>query len=151
LEQYLDQYLKTAGLTFEEWAQTFGKGSYRDRNMIILDLAAALRPRNVLEFACAGPFLARLLVDNIPSIGRYTCSNFSPRMIEFAATQLADRPRCSVTVIDADVKRSHDMHRHHLQAYDTFITTSLEHIKFDREPVSELPLGSAFVLRRPFR
>jgi glycosyltransferase involved in cell wall biosynthesis len=31
--------------------------------MIILDLTLALRPRNMLEFACAGPFLARLLVD----------------------------------------------------------------------------------------
>ena len=71
LEQYLDEYLRTAGLTFEEWARTFGQGSYRDRNLTILDLAVGMRPRNVLEFACAGPFLACLLVDHLPSIERY--------------------------------------------------------------------------------
>ncbi len=145
LEQYLDQYFKTTGLTFEAWAQTFGEGSYRDRNLMILDVSAPLRPRNVLEFACAGPFLARLLVENIPSIERYTCSNFSARMVEFSAARLADQPRCSVALLDADVTRSPDMHRDHLQPYDTFVTTSLEHIQFDRELVGELPIGSAFV------
>lgn len=145
LEKYLDRYLQTARLTFEEWAQTFSEGSYRDRNLIILDLAASFRPRNVLEFACAGPFLARLLLDNIQSIEKYTCSNFSRRMVEFSAAQLADQPRCVVALIDADVKRSSDMHREHLQGYDMFMTTSLEHIQADRELVGQLPIGAVFV------
>ena len=119
LEEYLDGYLRTAGLTFEEWARRFGQGLYRDRNMVILDLAVGLRPRNVLEFACAGPFLARLLVDNIPSIERYVCSNFSPRMVQFCMAQLADQLRCSVVMLDADIKRSDDMRGPRLQEYDT--------------------------------
>jgi glycosyltransferase involved in cell wall biosynthesis len=145
LEHYLDQYLETTGLTFEQWVHTFGQGSYRDRNVMMLEVTLALRPRNVLEFACAGPFLARLLVERIPSIERYTCSNFSPRMVDFLAAQLAGEPRCSVALIDADVRRSPDMHRDRLQGYDTFVTTSLEHIQFDRELVEELPIGSIFV------
>jgi hypothetical protein len=99
----------------------------------------------VLEFACAGPFLARLLVDNIQSIEKYTCSNFSRRMVEFSAAKLADKPRCAAALIDADVKRSSDMHHDHLQEYDMFITTSFEHIQFDRELVAQLPIGAAFV------
>jgi glycosyltransferase involved in cell wall biosynthesis len=145
LEAYLDEYLRTAGLTFAQWVETFGAGSYRDRNAIMRDLVAARRPRNVLEFACAGPFLARVLVESIPSIERYTCSNFSPRMTELCAAQLADEPRCAVALIDADVTRSPDMQRERLQVYDAFVTTSLEHIQFDRELVHQLPVGSTFV------
>jgi glycosyltransferase involved in cell wall biosynthesis len=145
LEQYLDHYLETTGLTFEQWVHTFGQGSYRDRNMMILEIMTRLRPRHVLEFACAGPFLARLLVAGIPGIERYTCSNFSPRMVELSAGLLADQARCDVALIDADVTRSPDMRRPRLQEYDTFITTSLEHIQFDRELVEELPIGSTFV------
>jgi glycosyltransferase involved in cell wall biosynthesis len=145
LEEYLDRYLQTEKLTFEEWVQTFGEESYRDRNAIILNLAASFRPRNVLEFACAGPFLARLLVDNIQSIEKYTCSNFSRRMVEFCESRLADQPRCVVALIDADVERSQDMHRDHLQGYDMFVTTSLEHIQFDRELIGQLPIGTIFV------
>ncbi len=145
LEEYMDRYLRTAQLTFEEWARTFGEGSYRERNLIILDLAARLRPRNVLEFASAGPFLARLLLDNVPSIEKYTCSNFSKRMVEFTAAQLADRPRCVAALIDADVRRSSDMHGANLQGYDMFITTSLEHIELDRELIDQFPIGAAFV------
>ena len=145
LEQYLDQCFAAEHVTFEQWVRRFASGFYKDRNELILNLAKPLRPRAVLEFASAGPFLARLLVENIDTIGKYTCSNFSTRMVEYCAAQLKDHHSCEAVSIDADVRRSLDMHRDRLAGYDLFITTSFEHIQFDCELLREFPIGSAFI------
>jgi hypothetical protein len=145
LEQYLDRYLARKHLTFERWVERFGEGFYRDRNALLAEVASPLKPRRVLEFACAGPFLAQLLIDRIPTIEQYTCSNFSKRMVDYCATRLAGDPRSVAALIDADVARSDDMQRERLAGYDMFVTTSLEHIELDRELIDQFPISSAFV------
>ena len=145
LERYLDEYFAAEHVTFEQWVQRFATGFYKERNGLILDLVEPLRPRSVLEFACAGPFLAQLLVENIDTIEQYTCSNFSTRMVEYCAASLKKYRGCKAVSLDADVRRSMDMHRDRLVGYDLFVTTSLEHIQFDKELVGELPIGAAFV------
>jgi hypothetical protein len=146
LEDYLDRFLASEQVTFAQWVERFGGIFYRTRNEAILAMVKKAKPRNVLEFACAGPFLAQMLVDNVRSIARYTCSNFSTRMVEYCQARLKNYPQCDVALIDADVRRSTDMHRDRIAAYDTFITTSLEHIQFDLDLVNEFPTGSTFIL-----
>jgi hypothetical protein len=145
LETYLDQMFEREGLTFETWAAMFGQGFYQNRNELILDLIRPLAPVRVFEFACAGGFLAQLLLSELPTIEAYTCSNFSPRMIEYTRRQLAEHRKCEVKLIDADVTRSDDMNRAALSPYDVFITTSFEHIQFDRELIARLPPATHFV------
>jgi hypothetical protein len=145
LETYLDQMFEREGLTFETWAAMFGQGFYQNRNELILDLIRPLAPVRVFEFACAGGFLAQLLLSELPTIEAYTCSNFSPRMIEYTRRQLAEHRKCEVKLIDADVTRSDDMTRAALSPYDVFITTSFEHIQFDRELIARLPPATHFV------
>ena len=145
LEDYLDRYFTSTGTTFEQWVERFRDGFYRERNDLILELAQPLAPKAVLEFACAGPFLAELLAARISTIERYTCSNFSERMVEYCSAALRDLENCDTAVIDADVHRSPDMRRDRLAGYDLFVTTSLEHIEFDRELIDEMPLGSNFL------
>ena len=123
----------------------FGGGLYRSRNREILSLISPLRPRRVFEFACAAGFLAEMLLDHVDSIEEYVCSNFSQRMLDYTTKQLEDRAKCRVLRVDADVVRSGDMRQLRVAAYDTFITTSFEHIRFDRELIEELPVGSNFV------
>ena len=145
LEEYLDRYMASKNLTFARWVERFGEGFYRDRNALLADLASPLKPRRVLEFACAGPFLAELLVARVPTIEKYTCSNFSRRMLDYCASRLDNDPRFDVALMDADLARSNDMHRERLRDYDMIVTTSLEHIELDRELIDQCPAGSAFV------
>lgn len=141
----MDAYLSAEGLTFEEWVPRFAGGLYEERNELIADLLAPLHPRQVLEFACAGPYLAVLLLARHRSIMSYACTNFSDRMVAFCRDQVSGDPRFRAFLADADVHRSTDMRRASVSGFDTFITTSLEHIQFDRELVAELPHGAAFV------
>jgi GT2 family glycosyltransferase len=145
LEAYVDRLLAEEGLTFEQWAGRYGRDFYRVRNELVSDMLAAARPRQVLEFACAGGFLARLLLERLPSIDAYTCTNFSSRMSAYCAEQLAAFPVCRVKVLDADVLRSSDLAEELRRGYDTVITTSLEHIQFDVELVRALPAGTRFI------
>lgn len=145
LEQYLDDYLRSAGLTFDEWMGTFGQGRYHERNQTILRLLAPHQPRRLFEFACAGGFLARLIVEHIPTIERYTCTNFSPRAVDYCEKQLLHLPQCEVGLINADVVSSNDIERSGLLDYDTLVTTSFEHIEHDFELIARFPTGRCFV------
>jgi SAM-dependent methyltransferase len=145
LEQYLDSYLRSAGLTFDEWMGTFGRGLYHERNQTILRLLAPYRPRRIFEFACAGGFLARLLLENVSTIERYTCTNFSPRVVEYCKKQLSHFRQCEVGLINADVVSANDIAQSGLDDYDTFVTTSLEHIEHDFELIGQFPPGGCFV------
>lgn len=145
LEAYMDAYLHSEDITFEQWVPRFAGGFYLERNGIMADFVLPLRPRHVLEFACAGPYLAELMLQRAPSIVAYLCTNFSARMVEFCRDVVHDTPRFRAALVDADVHRSTDMHRGSISGHDVFLTTSLEHIQFDRELVAELPIGSRFV------
>ena len=118
---------------------------YAHRNEQILRLLAPRRPRRIFEFACAGGFLASLLLENISSIDQYTCSNYSERVVDHCRRHLARFPNCDVALVDADVTRSTDIANAALQPYDTFITTSFEHIEHDRELIGAFPVGASFV------
>lgn len=145
LEAYLDGIFEAENLTFEGWVGKFGEGFYRDRNELIVQLATPLRPRKVLEFACAGGFLAKTLLERVSSIEMYLCSNFSARMVDYCQRQLEGDPRCVVELLDADVTRGSDFTRERLSAYDLFLTTSFEHIQFDRRFIESLPREAAFI------
>lgn len=145
LERYIDDYLASIGSTFEEWMERFGQGAYALRNQSILNLMAPHRPRRILEFACAGGFLAKLLLDRVPTIERYYCTNFSVRLVEYCRSQLSGYPQCSVGLVNADVAVSDDMAQANLEQYDTFLTTSFEHIEHDLELIRALPSGRCFV------
>jgi hypothetical protein len=146
LEAYLDRMLRAEGITsFEQYVAMFGQGMYRSRNQEILEMVRRLQPRRIFEFACAGGFLAELLLDGVDSIEEYVCSNFSTRMLDYTANQLRGRDKCRVLPVDADVVRSEDMRGQRVAGYDTFITTSFEHIRFDRELIGELPVGANLV------
>jgi hypothetical protein len=145
LEEYVQQMTDSEGITFEEWIGQFGGGFYLKRNYVFLDIMRPLRPRRVFEFACAGAYLADLLLANVDSIELYTCSNFSPQMIAYCKEQLARYPQCEVALVDADVRRSSDITSVRLADYDVILTTSLEHIQFDRELIELLPPGCTFV------
>jgi SAM-dependent methyltransferase len=145
LERYLDDYLRDENLTFEEWMERFGAGAYLARNQVISALLAPHLPKRIHEFACAGGFLAKLLLDGIGSIERYTCSNYSPRAVEYCRHQLSSHGNCDIKLLNADVLRSQDFRNEKLDDYDTFITTSFEHIEHDRELIQALPSGRLFV------
>jgi protein-L-isoaspartate O-methyltransferase len=145
LENYMHEHLDRMGMTFEQWMTKFGRGMYLSRNMIMLDLLMPLQPRRVLEFACAGGYLASLLLDRLPYIQKYVCSNFSSQMLDYTKSQLAGYGNCEVALLDADVGRSSDMSADRISAFDTFVTTSFEHIQFDRELIQHMPAGSNFV------
>jgi len=145
LEQYLDDHLRSAGLTFDEWMGTFGQGHYQERNQTILRFLKPHQPRRIFEFACAGGFLARLLLDHVPSIERYTCTNFSPRVVAFCEKQLLHFRQCDVGRINADVMSSSDIANLRLADYDTFLTTSFEHIEHDLKLIARLPPHRCFV------
>jgi len=145
LEAYLDDMFLAENSSFEQWVAMFGQAFYRTRNHEILSLVAPLRPKKIFEFACAGGFLAELLLSQIGTIEHYVCSNFSKRMLEYTRSQLSGYPKCVVLFADADVFRSEHMRAHRLAEYDTFITTSFEHIQFDRELIQQLPSGANLV------
>jgi len=145
LEAYLDAHFQRQGITFEQWVGKFGGAFYRSRNETVLALVAPIGPRRVFEFACSAGFLAQLLLDRVATIERYVCSNFSSRMIEYCRRQLQAYSRCEVKLIDVNVRRAGDLLAEELASYDLFVTTSLEHIQFDRELIAELPAGAHFV------
>jgi hypothetical protein len=145
LEAYMDAYLTAEGITFEQWVPRFAGGLYEERNALLSELLGGMHPRQVLEFACAGPYLARLLLARHPGIVSYACTNFSDRMVDFCRASFTGDARFHASLVDADVERSADMRREAVSVFDTFITTSLEHIPFDRELVAQLPAGAAFV------
>ena len=145
LEAYLDRMFIAEGLTFNSWMASFGAGSYRARNEVVLSMVIKLRPRRVFEFACAGGHLAELILSQVPSIAHYVCSSFSPRVVAHAQSQLASQRKCKVQLADADVLRSTDMDAARLESYDLLLTTSFEHIQLDRELVGHFPAGAAFV------
>lgn len=144
LEDYVRQMFETEGITFEQWIVRFGAGFYLKRNQVLIDILRPLRPRRVLEFACAGGFLADLLLTNLDTIEHYACTNFSPQMIAYCQAQLARFPQCEVSTMDADVTRSTEMTPAQLAKYDTIVTTSFEHIQFDRELIAIIPAGCTF-------
>lgn len=145
VEAYLDNYLARNHLTFEDWADRFGDDYYTERNDLIVAEAAVRSPRAVLEFACAGPFLAAQMLTTVPSIERYVCSNFSPRMLQYCRLKLQGMPRGEIALLDADVVRSPDLRPDRIAEYDLFVSTSLEHIEYDIELVRGFPLGAGFI------
>jgi hypothetical protein len=145
LERYLQQFLDREGITFEQWMMRFGEGSYLQRNEVILRMLRPFDPRKIFEFACAGGFLAKLLLDNIDTVEQYTCSNFSIQVLEYSAKQLCQYPKCSVKIVDADVKRADHIERENVNQYDTIVTTSFEHIQYDRELIEMFPSDCIFV------
>src|SRR5262245_23141257 len=96
LEAYLDEMFRAEGITFDQWIAMFGQGLYRSRNEQILALLRPLKPRRILEFACAGGFLAELLLERITTIEKYVCSNFSTRMLDYTRDQLRRQSKCVV-------------------------------------------------------
>src|SRR5437867_1642582 len=126
LEQYVQQMIESEGITFDQWIVQYGAGFYLRRNQALLELLRPLRPRRVFEFACAGGFLADLLLENIDTIELYTCSNFSPKVVAYCKAQLARHQQCEVRLIDADVMRTNDITPVRLANYDTIVTTSFE-------------------------
>jgi SAM-dependent methyltransferase len=145
IEAYLNAVFEADGLSFDQWVGRFGEGLYRQRNDTIVELVRPFAPRRVLEFACAGGFLAQQLIDRIDTIEAYTCSNFSARMIRHCERQLEGNRKCEVKLIDANVLTGDPPASEWLSGYDTFITTSFEHIQFDRELIAALPRGAVFV------
>lgn len=145
LERYLDDFLRDSGQTFDGWVERFGQGFYTARNQAILDLLRPLNPKRIFEFACAGGFLAKLLLDEIPGIERYECSNFSRRMVEYCSRQLSNYPHCDTSFVNADLGCSADMRHKRLGEYDVFLTTSFEHIEHDIELIKALPPGRIFL------
>jgi SAM-dependent methyltransferase len=145
LEQYLDEYLRSAGLTFDRWIERFDQEPYFTRNQVILRLLNRIRPKKVFEFACAGGFLAKLLLENIASIEHYTCSNISTRVVAYCDQQLACFSNCEVKLLDANIVRSNDIEHANIEQYDTFLTTSFEHIQYDRELINTFPKNRCFV------
>lgn len=144
LENYLDEYLKSAGLTFEQWIEMFGGGFYAQRNAVIVNLLKPLRPKRIFEFACAGGFLAKLILESIEGIEQYVCSNFSDRVVAYCEHQLAEFSNCRVKLIDANTMRSDDIMTEHLEQYDVILTTSFEHIEHDRTLIDQFPKNSYF-------
>jgi hypothetical protein len=66
-------------------------------------------------------------------------------VIAYCEEQLRGFSACEVRLLDADVVRSRDMEHVALTDYDTFLTTSLEHIKHDQELIRRLPENRHFV------
>jgi hypothetical protein len=145
LEDYVQKMVASEGHTFEEWVRLFSGGFYKKRNEIIVELLRPLVPRRVFEFACAGGFLADMLLRELDSIEVYTCTNFSPQMLEFCQRQLGGHPRCEVALADADVTRSNDISTERLVRYDVVLTTSFEHIQHDYGLIERLPDECEFV------
>ncbi len=144
LDAYLDAYFASEGITFEHWLTRFSKEPYESRNRAIVNAVREYTPRRVFEFACAAGFLAEVILEGCPGIEQYTISNFSPRMVTATRRQLERFACCDVRLIDAE-DRDNAMNPVELQTYDTFITTSFEHIQHDIALIESLPRGSAFV------
>lgn len=145
LDAYMSSYLSDNDISFESWIKRFDGGLYKSRNEKIVEFLREFSCRKVLEFACAGPFLADNIMREMADIESYVCSNFSKDVIDYCRSYISSDRRFRTKLIDADVSRSTDMHRHNIADFDTFITTSLEHIQFDREMIKEMPTGSILV------
>jgi hypothetical protein len=145
VEQYLQCYFEAEGISFDQWITRFGEGIYLQRNLVILRMLQLLQPHRVFEFACAGGFLAKLLLDNLPAISLYTCTNFSSPVVEYCKKQLSECNRFEAALVDADIQRSDDLLRAGLETYDVVVTTSFEHIQHDRELIELLPNSCTFV------
>jgi len=145
LEKYLNDYLESTGLTFEQWIETFGQGFYASRNQAIVDLLTPICPKRIFEFACAGGFLAKSILENIEGIEEYVCSNFSDRVVAYCEQQLRQFPNCRAKLIDANIARSKDIENERLDQYDTILTTSFEHIEHDRALIAQFPKNSYFI------
>src|SRR5689334_12732450 len=145
LERYLNEYLESTGLTFEQWIETFGRGFYAARNQTIVELLKSTRPKRIFEFACAAGFLAKSILENIDGIEEYVCSNFSDRVVAYCERQLAPFSNCRVKLIDANIARSKDIENEGLEQYDTILTTSFEHIELDRALIERFPKNSYFI------
>jgi hypothetical protein len=145
LADYMRRFLEAEGLTYDEWIRRFGRGLYLKRNQIILRMLRPLRPRRVFEFASAGGFLCKLLVEGLDSIEQYTCTNFETQVVDYCRRQLRNHLQCTVKTIDANVFRTTDIDHEGLHQYDAIVTTSLEHIEHDRELIAKFPAGCSFV------
>lgn len=125
---YDQEMSKKLNMTIEKM---YGKAKiFRKRNLGIINMMN-VEPKSIFEFACAYGFLAKEIIKKFPSV-QYVCTNFDPDVVKYVNNQ----------GIHSYVFDANDIPRANLNDHDTFVCTSLEHLKKDREIISSLPRGS---------
>ena len=132
----LERYLTMNKPPFAEWVGMFGEGVYRARNEAMATIAAKMQPRCVVEAGAAGPFLANAMLERCPTIERYICVNFHPRMADYIRERLT---HAVAEVREVDI---HQLDADALAEYDLFVSTSLEHFREDRAVLERLKPGT---------
>jgi hypothetical protein len=124
---YDEELSKKFGVTIEEM---YGEHPvYKERNKGIVEFVLKDKPQAIFEFACTYDFLALEIIRELPDI-RYVCTNFLPEVVKY----IQDKMSVKSFVFDANEIPHTD-----LSEFDTFICTSLEHLKNDVEILDSLP------------
>lgn len=128
----------------KEWGR-YSKGAYAERDRILTSMLKLYSPRRIFEPCGAEGFLARVIVESIPSIEEYIISEFVHYAVERMTKDLADLPKITVKLIDIDEEYTDiDFRR-----FDLFVCTAFEHLVNDREILQVLPQGIKVALCLP--
>jgi hypothetical protein len=122
----------------------YSEGHYKARNKAFAPMILGAHPKEVIEVACAEGALARTILGMDQAIVHYDLSDFCPAAVELAKKNNPD-PRANAFVLDIDTEYD----RVKWEFYDTFISTSLEHIVHDREIIASLVSGTTVALCLP--
>jgi hypothetical protein len=148
-EEFILNACKRKNLPPSEFLKRYGSRHYQERNQIIVDLLKKQNVKTIFEFACSMGYLADKILSNIPNIEKYTCTNFSPLILEFVSNQLKCYKNAELKLVDVDVTRSDTLKNEKLSEYDCILTTSFEHIQYDFELLNVLPKNKYFLFVVP--
>ena len=132
-EDYLgyDEYLcEKFDMTIEEMYRDHP--IFKTRNSEIINIMRMYpSPSKIFEFACTYGFLALEILKQFPNVD-YTCTNFLQDVVDYVENQGVKTFLWDATLMPfANMKK-----------YDTFICTSMEHLKNDRFIIKSLPKDS---------
>lgn len=148
-ESFVTDWIKKRNITLDQFFMRYNDIHYQDRNNFIVNIIKKLKHDSIFEFACSMEFLAKTLVTTIDGIQKYKCTNFSPMVVNRVKSELINFKNCSTDIVDANVTRCDDLKNQKLEDYDIILTTSFEHIEFDKELIQIIPKGKSFVFVVP--
>lgn len=128
-----------------EHLKRYTVGTYRARNLIVLNWAAELQPAVVVELAGAVPQLAHWLLAGNTCVREYWWLEQDEDAIQYATIALHQDRRAKVAYMNADSEPSRALMAETLGRADVFICPSLEHFHQDLEVLRLLRSGT-FVL-----
>jgi hypothetical protein len=121
----------------------YSQGHYLKRNIRLARVLAHYNPKFIFEVAGAEGNLAKMILRD-ERVVHYIFTDFSPEAIKLAKESIGNDPRVTIELLDAENYKQYNKY-----FFDTFISTSLEHIMSDMKILESLPKDTLVVLSLP--